>query len=139
MSEFLIVCLPGSTRAESFNRRLLEAAAARAPDGMRLELVSMAGVPVFDQDREEELIGGPALSELADTIQRADALLVATPEYNQSIPGPLKNTIDWLSRPRPDRILQGRPAAVIGATPGPWGTRYAQRECRHVLADAPAP
>lgn len=78
--------------------------------------------------------GGPDLARLRTAVAASDAVLFSTPEYNQSIPGVLKNAVDWLSRPMPDRVLQAKPVAVVGVTTGPWGTRYAQQTLRHVLS-----
>jgi chromate reductase len=127
-----VLALPGSLRRGSFNRLLLQAAAANAPPGMRVRVYDeLASVPLFSEDVEAETV--PAgVERLRERVEQADAVLIATPEYNQSIPGVLKNAIDWLSRP-PREVLAGKPAAVIGATAGRWGTRLAQSHLRHVL------
>ena len=127
-----VLALPGSLRRGSFNRLLLQAAAASTPPGMQLQVYDeLASVPLFSEDVEAETV--PAgVERLRDRVARADAVLIATPEYNQSIPGVLKNAIDWLSRP-PHEVLVGKPMAVIGATAGRWGTRLAQSHLRHVL------
>jgi len=129
-----ILGIPGSVRAGSWNRRLLEAAVRLVPADV--ELVPYDGLgtlPLFDEDLERGGDGLHAVRRLHDAVAQADGLLFATPEYNQSLPGVLKNAIDWLSRPVTDDVLAGRPAAIIGATSGPWGTRLAQAELRHVL------
>lgn len=123
-----IVAISGSLREGSFNTALLRAAVALAPEGVRVETCSIRGIPLYDGD-EEAAHGIPAPVEaLKDRIAQADALLLATPEYNQSIPGVFKNAIDWLSRPPKDiaRVFGGKKVGLIGATPGPVGTRLAQ-------------
>lgn len=124
--------IPGSLRRDSLNKRLLDAARVRVPEATTLTLYDgLADVPVFDEDREAA--GTPAaVAHLKDAVARADGLLIATPEYNQSIPGGLKNAIDWLSRFEPP-VLDGKPVAVMGASAGPWGTRLAQAMLRHTL------
>lgn len=127
-----VLALAGSLRRDSYNRRLLRTAAERAPAGLEIEIWDdLAAIPLFSEDLEAEGAPEPVL-RLRRSIAAADGLLIATPEYNQSLPGVLKNAVDWLSRP-PERVLRGKPAAILGATPGPWGTRFAQRELRHVL------
>ena len=130
-----VLALPGSLRRDSFNRRLLEAAAELAPAGMTLQLRDgLRGLPLFDEDLERETHGGPApVQQLRAQVASADALLIATPEYNQSFPGVLKNGLDWLSRPGPAEVLVGKPVALVGATAGRWGTRLAQAGLRQVL------
>ncbi len=131
----MVLGIAGSLRRASYNRRLIEAAVECAPPGMDVrryqELVS---IPPFDEDLERATNGGPApVRELRQRVASADGLLIATPEYNWSIPGVLKNSIDWLSRPAPDEVLVGKPVAVIGASGGKWGTRLAQSALRQVL------
>ena len=121
----------GSLRAASFNRALAQAARAAAPPGLRLRLAGLGGIPVFSEDLEADGLPGPVRT-LADGILAADALVIVTPEYNFSIPGGLKNALDWLSRD-PREPLRGCPAAVAGATLGTGGTRQAQAAVRHVL------
>jgi chromate reductase len=127
-----VLALAGSLRRGSYNRLLLMAAAADAPPGMQLKVYDeLASVPLFSEDVEAEAV--PAgVQRLRERVRSADAVLIATPEYNQSIPGVLKNAIDWLSRP-PQEVLVGKPIAVIGASAGRWGTRLAQSHLRHVL------
>ena len=133
-SPFRILALPGSLRRGGFNRRLLETAAAIAPPALRIEVGDLAEVPLFDEDLEKETGGGPpGVRRLRERIAAADALLIATPEYNQALPGVLKNALDWLSRESPDAVLAGKPAAIVGVTSGRWGTRLAQADLRRVL------
>jgi chromate reductase, NAD(P)H dehydrogenase (quinone) len=127
-----IAGIVASLRRHSFNGALMEAARQRMPAGLDLSIVEALGeIPMFNEDLEEG--GGPAdVKRLLKTVARADALLIATPEYNQSIPGVTKNLIDWLSRADPS-VLEGKPVAIMGATSGPWGTRLAQAALRHTL------
>lgn len=135
ISSHYILALSGSLRRSSYNRRLLEAAARCAPTGTRVNLYdALSDVPLFDEDMEAATHGGPeAICRLRAAIEAADGLLIATPEYNQSFPGVLKNAIDWLSRPAPKEVLLGKPIAIAGATPGRWGTRLAQAALRQTL------
>ena len=132
-----ILAFAGSLRRNSYNRHLLETAALAVPDGIQLTVYdSIADVPLFDEDLEKEHPDGPdGVRRLRAAIAAADAVLIATPEYNQSLPGVLKNTIDWLSRKTTDgqEVLAGKPIAIIGATPGAWGTRLAQAQLRQAL------
>jgi len=132
-----ILAFAGSLRRNSYNHRLLQTAALAAPEGMQLTVYdSIADVPLFNEDLEAESGGGtPGVHRLRAAVATADALLIATPEYNQSLPGVLKNTIDWLSRPAAEGkdVLAGKPVAIVGATPGAWGTRLAQAQLRHAL------
>ena len=133
-----ILALSGSLRRESHNRRLLESAAMLAPPGMSLALHdTLSDIPLFDEDLEAVSDGGPeGVIRLREAIAAADGVLIATPEYNQSLPGVLKNAIDWLSRPDASgrEVLEATPVAIIGATTGPWGTRLAQAQLRQALA-----
>lgn len=129
-----VLALAGSLRRQSHNRRLLESAAALAPPGLSLTVYdTIADVPLFDEDREAD--GPQGVRRLRDAVAAADGLLIATPEYNQSLPGVLKNAIDWLSRPDADgiEVLNAKPVAVVGVTTGAWGTRIAQAQLRHAL------
>jgi chromate reductase len=133
-----ILGIAGSLRAASYNRQLLCATAAALPAGLVLELFDGLGdVPPYDEDADAEPPHG-AVARLRSAIADADAILIATPEYNASIPGQLKNALDWASRPFPGSALQGRPAAVIGASTGLFGAVWAQAELRKVLATAGA-
>ena len=133
-----ILAIPGSVRRDSHNARLLRHAAERAPEGVEIEVwEGLKSIPPYDEDDDGPLAPRP-VAELRRAIAAADGLLFATPEYNSSIPGVLKNAIDWASRPRATTPLQGKPAAVIGATTGSFGAVWAQAELRKVLASAGA-
>jgi chromate reductase len=134
-SEKKILGICGSLRKGSFNRSLLRAAQENVPMGMKIEIYEeMAAIPLFNEDLELETGGAPdVVRRLRDRVKTSHGILIVTPEYNQSIPGVLKNTIDWLSRFAPDDILDGKPVAVIGATPGRWGTRLSQAATRQTL------
>jgi NAD(P)H-dependent FMN reductase len=123
-----ILGIAGSLRRQSLNRALLQAAAELAPEGVEIEIASIAGIPLYDGDLEESAGVPQAAVALREKIAAADGLLLASPEYNNSLPGVLKNAIDWTSRPGKEipRVFGGRPVAVIGVTPGPGGTRLAQ-------------
>ncbi len=140
VSAATIVAFSGSLRAGSLNRRLITAAHRLAPPEIAVALFGeLAGVPLFDEDLEAIWPDGPgAVRTLRALVADADGLLIATPEYNQSIPGVMKNVVDWLSRPDDAGVLDGTPVAIMGATTGPWGTRYAQKELRHALTAAGA-
>jgi chromate reductase len=130
-----ILALPGSLRADSCNRRLLDAAVALAPDDVEVAVFEhLIDVPLFNQDTEDPAPAG--VTALRTALAASDALLIATPEYNGSVPGVLKNALDWLSRGDTIRDgVTGRPTAVIGATPGMWGTRIAQDHTRQILSN----
>jgi NAD(P)H-dependent FMN reductase len=123
-----IVGIAGSLRSGSFNAALLRAAVEEAPPGVTIEVESIRGIPIYDGDAEAAEGLPPRVSELKERIATADALLLVTPEYNNSIPGVLKNAIDWMTRPPADipRVFRGRPVAVMGTTPGRGGTALSQ-------------
>jgi chromate reductase, NAD(P)H dehydrogenase (quinone) len=128
-----ILCLCGSLREDSYNRKLLSAATRLAPPATELEVwEGLKALPPFDQD-DEHAPGEPVLA-LRAAITEADAVLLATPQYNASLPGQLKNALDWASRPHKTNVLRGKPVAVIGASPSPSGAARAQAEARTVLA-----
>lgn len=127
-----ILGLSGSLRRDSHNTRLLHAARALLPEGAELELFGgLAEIPPFSEDAEQ--MPPAAVVALRDQIAAADAVLIATPEYNGSLPGQLKNALDWVSRPVGTSPLRGKPAAVIGASTGMFGAVWAQAEARKVL------
>ena len=130
-----IIGIAGSLRKDSFNAALLRAAGELAPAGVEVAIASIAGVPLYDGDVERERGIPDPVTELKNRIAGADGLLLATPEYNNSMPGVLKNAIDWLSRPPKDipRVFGGKPVAIMGATPGMGGTRLAQSAWLPVL------
>jgi len=125
-----ILGMAGSLRTGSYNRALLRAAGSLLPDGMVLEIAEIGNLPLYDQDLEARGLPAP-VQELKARIGSADALLIATPEYNYSVPGVLKNAIDWVSR-RPNPPLDGKPTAIMGASMGPGGTVRAQHHLRQV-------
>jgi chromate reductase len=128
-----VLALAGSLRRDSMNRLLLKAAAQVAPDGMTLTVYDdLASVPLFNEDLETD--GGPAgVQRLRRAVAASRGMLIATPEYNHSVPGVLKNSIDWLSRPGPEEVLERKPIALVGVTSGQWGTRLAQAALRQIL------
>jgi NAD(P)H-dependent FMN reductase len=123
-----IVGVCGSVRRASFNLMLLRAAAELAPAGTTIEIASIREVPLYDGDLEAEHGVPASVQQLKDRIAASDGLLLVTPEYNNSMPGVLKNAIDWLSRPPADipRVFRGRPVGIMGATPGIGGTALSQ-------------
>jgi len=128
-----VLGLSGSLRRESHNTRLLRAAAEHLPPSVEFELFDgLKGVPPYDQDDDGDLAPF-GVRRLREAIAAADAVLIATPEYNSSIPGQLKNALDWASRPFPDNVLRNKPVAVIGASTGSFGAIWAQAEVRKVL------
>lgn len=131
-----VLCLAGSLRRDSWNRRLLQAAVTQAPATLQLDVYdALSTVPLFDEDLEQREPAGPAgVRALRAAIAAADGLIIATPEYNHAMPGVLKNALDWLSRESPaGDVLPEKPVAVLGASSGPWGTRLAQASLRQVL------
>jgi chromate reductase len=127
-----ILGIAGSLRRGSHNRRLLRAAGDALPPGADLvEWDGLGGLPIFDQDLEDD--PPAAVREFLQAVEDADAVLVATPEYNASVPGGLKNALDWASRPFPDNVLRDKPSAVIGASTGLFGAVWAQAEVRKAL------
>jgi chromate reductase len=128
-----VLGLSGSLRAGSHNSRLLRAAADLLPPGVELlEFDGLKAIPPYDED--DEAAGHGAVDALRDAIASADAVLLATPEYNHSLPGQLKNALDWISRPIAESPLRNKPAAVVGASTGLFGAVWAQAEGRKVLS-----
>ncbi len=122
-----IVGLSGSLRRGSFNTSLLRAAVEVAPASLSIDVGTIRGIPLYDADVEAQGIP-PAVATLKDQVAAADGLLFVTPEYNNSIPGVFKNAIDWLSRPPADvpRLFRDRPVAIMGTSPGRFGTLLSQ-------------
>ena len=123
-----IVGISGSLRQGSFNTALLRAAADVAPAGVTIDVRTIHGIPLYDADVENGPGIPEAVTRLKDEIASSNGLLLVTPEYNNSIPGVFKNAIDWLSRPDADiaRVFRGRPVAIMGASPGRFGTTLSQ-------------
>jgi chromate reductase, NAD(P)H dehydrogenase (quinone) len=127
-----VLGISGSLRRDSHNTELLRAAATLLPSGVEFELYEgLKDIPPYDEDEDKSHVQ-PVL-DLKQRIAAADAVLFATPEYNHSIPGHLKNALDWVSRPLADTPLKGKPVAVIGASTGMFGAVWAQAELRKVL------
>ena len=127
-----VLGIAGSLRAGSHNAQLLRFAAEELPEGLELEVFQgLAENPAYDQDLED--LAPEAVEELKAAIAAADAVLIATPEYNGSIPGALKNALDWVSRPIAASPIRSKPVAVIGASTGAFGAVWAQRELKKVL------
>ena len=128
-----VLGISGSLRRDSYNSALLRAAANQLPPGAELEVFDgLKAIPPYDADEDVEPAPEP-VQALRDAIAAADAVLIATPEYNASIPGVLKNALDWASRPHATNVLRSKPAAVVGASTGMFGAVWAQAETRKVL------
>ncbi|HWS82684.1 MAG TPA: NAD(P)H-dependent oxidoreductase [Ktedonobacteraceae bacterium] len=137
MKSIHIVGFAGSLRKKSYNRSLLRGAQDLLPDGATLEIISIDEIPLFNQDVED--LGDPEpVKVFKEKIRQADALLIATPEYNYSVSGVLKNAFDWASRPPGQSVLTGKPTAIMGASPGQFGTVRAQLHLRQSLLDVNA-
>jgi len=121
----------GSLRQGSYNKMALRAAIELAPAGMTIETFDLAPIEPYNEDVKQRGFP-PPVQEFREKIRAADALLIVTPEYNRSLPGVLKNAIDWASRP-PDQPFNGKPAAIFGASPGALGTAVAQYDLRRCL------
>lgn len=135
-----ILAVSGSLRAGSYNTQLLREAADAAPEGVEIELLDpalVADLPLYDPDLDGD---DPPVSaqRLREAWAGADALLFATPEYNGSVPGGLKNAIDWASRPRPTAALTNKTVAVVGASTGQFGAMWAQQDLKKILGIAGA-
>ena len=133
MSETIRVAgLAGSLRQKSLNRALLRAAQKGAPANLRIEIFDLVDLPLYNGD--VEAAGDPApVSAFKDALRAADAILIATPEYNHGVPGVMKNAIDWASRPPNDSPLNGKPIGIIGASPGITGTARSQSQLRQAF------
>ena len=137
MSDIKILGVVGSLRKDSYNAFALKAAQELTPEGAHLELIELHGIPVFNQD--EEMVPPPIVLEFKRRILAADAIFFATPEYNYSLPGGLKNAIDWASRPYGESVWNGKPAAIMGASVGSLGTARAQYHLRQILVTLDMP
>jgi chromate reductase, NAD(P)H dehydrogenase (quinone) len=132
MDEIRILGFAGSLRRESYNRGLIRAATEAALPGLAIQVVELGDIPLYNQDVEDA--GEPsAVVAFKEAIRRADALLVATPEYNHGVPGVLKNALDWASRPRATSPLKDKPVAIMGASPGRGSTARAQAQLRETF------
>jgi chromate reductase len=132
-----ILAVSGSLREGSFNTSLLRAALEAAPESVELELWEGLGeLPLYDDDLEAD--APVSVRRLREDWAAADAILFATPEYNGSIPGGLKNAIDWASRPRLEAVLRNKPVAVLGASTGQFGALWAQQDLKRILGIAGA-
>jgi chromate reductase len=130
-SSIRVLGFAGSLRKDSYNKSILRAAVELAPENMKLETFDLEGIPPFNQDSETE---PPArVREFKAMIRAADAILVATPEYNYSIPGVLKNAIDWASRPYKGNVFEDKPVAIMSASSGMLGGARAQYHLRQVF------
>ena len=136
---FAVAGIAGSLRRGSYNRALLRAAQELAPPALRIEIYDLADLPLYNEDVEKVAAPAP-VAQLRAAVGRADGLLIATPEYNHGVPGVLKNAIDWLSRPPRQSVLNGKPAAIMGASPGMTGTARSQSQLRQsfVFTNSPA-
>lgn len=130
-----MLAISGSAREKSFNRGLIRAAIDLTPEAIEIEEYDITGIPFYNGDVEAAGIPAPVL-DLVERIRAADAVLIATPEYNYAIPGMLKNTIDWVSRPSVKNPLRHKPVAIMGASGGQFGTIRAQLGLRQILASS---
>ncbi len=127
-----ITAFAGSLRRGSYNRALLRAAVELAPEEIEITHQVLDDVPLYNADVEAAGVPEP-VETLRRAVEAADGVLIASPEYNSGIPGVLKNAVDWLSRPPRPQAFDGKPVAIVGATPGRFGTRAAQYQLRQVL------
>jgi chromate reductase, NAD(P)H dehydrogenase (quinone) len=135
-----ILAVSGSLRAGSHNTDLLRAAMGAAPEAVEVELFDPAiirDLPIYDQDLEDGEVPA-SVARLREQWSAADAVLFATPEYNGSVPGGLKNAVDWASRPRLEAVLRNKPIAVVGASTGQFGALWAQQDLKRILGIAGA-
>ena len=132
MDTYTVAVVVGSLRKDSFNGRLADSLSRLAPPDFVFRRVELGDLPLYNQDDDGR--DGPAVKRLKDDIKTAHALLFATPEYNRSIPGVLKNVLDIASRPYGQSVWAGKPAGVIGISPGKFGTALAQQHLRNILA-----
>jgi chromate reductase, NAD(P)H dehydrogenase (quinone) len=133
-----ILAFAGSLREKSYNKSLLRAARELAPNGMKIEIFDLAGIPLFNADLEAD--GDPErVAGFKEAIRQADGILIASPEYNHGMTGVTKNAIDWASRPPKDPHFFGKPAGVLGVSPGITGTARSQDQVRQSLKSVNAP
>jgi chromate reductase len=133
LDRFSVLGIAGSLRSGSYNRALLRAAVELAPPTMGIDIFDLAPIPLYNYDIEQQ--GDPEpVTRFKQAIAAADALLICTPEYQQGVPGVLKNAIDWASRPPGRSVLQDKPVAIMGASPGMTATARAQTQLRQTLA-----
>jgi chromate reductase len=132
-SPIRVLGIAGSLRRGSYNRRLLEAARELAPDTMRIEIIDLADIPLYNGDLDTDAERPDVVERLKQAVVDADAVLIATPEYNHSVPGVLQNAIDWISRPAGKSPLAGKPVAIMGASTGALGAARAQQQLKLVL------
>jgi chromate reductase, NAD(P)H dehydrogenase (quinone) len=133
-----ILAVSGSLREDSYNTSLLRAAVEAAPDGIELELWNGIGdLPLYDQDLETADVPDP-VRRLREDWAAADAILFSTPEYNGSVPGGVKNAVDWASRPALEGVLRNKTVAVVGASTGQFGALWAQQDLKRILGVAGA-
>ena len=128
-----ILGISGSLRKASFNSGLLRAAQELAPEGVEIEIGSIAEVPLYNGDVEDSEGTPPAVTKLRKQLAEADGLLLVTPEYNNGVPGVLKNAIDWMSRKDGMAIFKGKPVAITGASPGGFGTILSQENWQQIM------
>src|SRR3954469_8869418 len=127
-----ILAIPGSLRDGSYNKLLIHAAEELAPDGVEIHIFDIDDIPLYNQD-EDTPDEPESVAHLREAIRDADALLLSTPEYNYSLPGVLKNAIDWASRPPGNSAWNGKPVAIMGASVGVIGTARAQYHLRQIF------
>jgi chromate reductase, NAD(P)H dehydrogenase (quinone) len=129
-----VLGISGSLRKGSHNRRLLRAVGEQLPPHAAFTIFSgLHAIPPYSEDHDKDDAVHPAVDRLRRAIARADAVIIATPEYNASVPGVLKNAIDWASRPWPANALRGKPVLVVGASTGIFGAVWAQNDLRRIL------
>jgi chromate reductase, NAD(P)H dehydrogenase (quinone) len=134
-----ILAVSGSLREGSFNTSLLRAALEAAPEGVEVELwEGLAELPLYDEDLDDAVDAPESVRRLRESWAAADAILFSTPEYNGSVPGGLKNAIDWASRPKLEAVLRNKPVAVVGASTGQFGALWAQQDLKRILGIAGA-
>src|SRR5712691_36275 len=125
-----VLGIAGSLRRGSYNRALLEAARSLAPAGMEIDIFDIRTIPLYDGDLDQDATRPADVQRFKQAIKDADAVLIASPEYNFSVPGVLKNAIDWASRPAFTSVFVEKPVAIVGASPGAVGTARAQEHLK---------